>query len=174
MEWKKFKETLWGSKEETRSATADTSELSVANEYSNEIGTKVEIKNMNSLKSLEKAIDYEIMRQSKQIEKGESVIQETRHWDENKQVTISMRTKEGSADYRYFSDPDLPNMIIDDGGDATGLVILGTKAEKDLSVLDNPSNEEEKALFKSLESLKINIFLVFFFNLASLEGTFFK
>ena len=63
---------------------------------------------------LEKAIDYEIMRQSKQIEKGESVIQETRHWDENKQVTISMRTKEGSADYRYFSDPDLPNMIIDE------------------------------------------------------------
>ena len=88
--------------------------ISVANEDSNELGTKVEIKNMNSLKSLEKAIDYEIMRQSKQIEKGESVIQETRHWDENKQVTISMRTKEGSADYRYFSDPDLPNMIIDE------------------------------------------------------------
>ena len=69
--------------------------ISVANEDSDELGTKVEIKNMNSLKSLEKAIDYEIMRQSKQIEKGESVIQETRHWDENKQVTISMRTKEG-------------------------------------------------------------------------------
>ena len=62
--------------------------------------------------SLERAIDYEIKRQSSAIENGESVIQETRHWDENKQVTISMRSKEGSADYRYFSDPDLPNMIL--------------------------------------------------------------
>ena len=48
------------------------------------------------------------------VQDKESIIQETRHWDENKQVTLSMRTKEGSADYRYFSDPDLPNMVIND------------------------------------------------------------
>ena len=88
--------------------------ISVAEEGSDELGVKVEIKNMNSLKSLEKAIDYEILRQTKMVKDNESIIQETRHWDENKQVTLSMRTKEGSADYRYFSDPDLPNMVIDD------------------------------------------------------------
>ena len=48
------------------------------------------------------------------VQDKESIIQETRHWDENKQVTLSMRTKEGSADYRYFSDPDLPNMVINE------------------------------------------------------------
>ena len=88
--------------------------ISVAEEGSDELGVKVEIKNMNSLKSLEKAIDYEILRQTKMVQDKESIIQETRHWDENKQVTLSMRTKEGSADYRYFSDPDLPNMVINE------------------------------------------------------------
>ena len=88
--------------------------ISVAEEDSDELGVKVEIKNMNSLKSLEKAIDYEILRQTKMVQDKEPIIQETRHWDENKQVTLSMRTKEGSADYRYFSDPDLPNMVIND------------------------------------------------------------
>ena len=83
--------------------------ISVANEKDNELGVKVEIKNMNSLKSLERAINYEINRQSKLLEKNE-IIQETRHWNEKHEKTISMRTKEGSADYRYFSDPDIPNM----------------------------------------------------------------
>ena len=69
---------------------------------------------MNSLRSLERAIDYEIKRQSSAIENGESIIQETRHWDESKETTTSMRSKEGSADYRYFSDPDLPNMVLPD------------------------------------------------------------
>ena len=86
--------------------------ISVAPEDSNELGTKVEIKNMNSLRSLERAIDYEIQRQTKAVEDGVEIIQETRHWDENKEVTSTMRSKEGSADYRYFSDPDLPNMYI--------------------------------------------------------------
>jgi len=86
--------------------------ISVAPEDSNELGTKVEIKNMNSLRSLERAIDYEIQRQTKAVKDGVEIIQETRHWDENKEVTSPMRSKEGSADYRYFSDPDLPNMYI--------------------------------------------------------------
>ena len=67
---------------------------------------------MNSLRSLERAIDYEISRQTKAFLDGEEIIQETRHWDEAKELTSSMRSKEGSADYRYFSDPDLPNMIL--------------------------------------------------------------
>jgi aspartyl-tRNA(Asn)/glutamyl-tRNA(Gln) amidotransferase subunit B len=86
--------------------------ISVAHEGDKELGTKVEIKNMNSLKSLEKAIEYEISRQTKMLIDKENIIQETRHWDEKKEVTSSMRSKEGSADYRYFSDPDIPNMIL--------------------------------------------------------------
>ncbi|NJO44097.1 MAG: Asp-tRNA(Asn)/Glu-tRNA(Gln) amidotransferase subunit GatB [Cyanobacteria bacterium CRU_2_1] len=70
-------------------------------------GTKVEIKNMNSFSAIQKAIDYEIERQVEAVESGERIIQETRLWDESSQRTISMRTKEGSSDYRYFPEPDL-------------------------------------------------------------------
>ena len=70
-------------------------------------GTKVEIKNMNSFSAIQKAIDYEIQRQIKAYEAGEPVVQETRLWDEGKQLTRSMRSKEGASDYRYFPDPDL-------------------------------------------------------------------
>jgi len=73
-----------------------------------EFGTKVEIKNMNSFSAIQKAIDYEIQRQVKAIEAGEALVQETRLWEEGSQRTISMRTKEGSSDYRYFPEPDLP------------------------------------------------------------------
>ena len=72
-----------------------------------ELGTKVEVKNMNSLRSLGRAIDYEIERQIGAIEAGERIVQETRHWDEADGRTHSMRTKEGSSDYRYFPEPDL-------------------------------------------------------------------
>ncbi|WP_320666647.1 Asp-tRNA(Asn)/Glu-tRNA(Gln) amidotransferase subunit GatB [Prochlorococcus sp. MIT 1307] len=70
-------------------------------------GTKVEIKNMNSFSAIQKACEYEIQRQIKAYEAGESIKQETRLWDESKQLTKSMRSKEGSSDYRYFPDPDL-------------------------------------------------------------------
>ncbi|MCP9839184.1 Asp-tRNA(Asn)/Glu-tRNA(Gln) amidotransferase subunit GatB [Synechococcus sp. J7-Johnson] len=70
-------------------------------------GVKVEIKNMNSFSAIQKAIDHEIQRQIKAYESGEPVVQETRLWDEAKQLTRSMRIKEGSSDYRYFPEPDL-------------------------------------------------------------------
>jgi aspartyl-tRNA(Asn)/glutamyl-tRNA(Gln) amidotransferase subunit B len=70
-------------------------------------GVKVEIKNMNSFSAIQKAIDFEIARQIKAYESGEPVVQETRLWDEAKQLTKSMRSKEGASDYRYFPDPDL-------------------------------------------------------------------
>ncbi len=70
-------------------------------------GTKVEIKNMNSFSAIQKACDYEIQRQIRAYEGDELVVQETRLWDEGKQLTKSMRSKEGSSDYRYFPDPDL-------------------------------------------------------------------
>lgn len=70
-------------------------------------GTKVEIKNMNSFNAIQRAIEYEIDRQIQAIESGERIVQETRLWEEGAQRTISMRTKEGSSDYRYFPEPDL-------------------------------------------------------------------
>ena len=73
-----------------------------------EFGTKVEIKNMNSFNAIERAIDYEIDRQIQALETGETIVQETRLWDEGKQCTFSMRVKEGASDYRYFPEPDLP------------------------------------------------------------------
>jgi aspartyl-tRNA(Asn)/glutamyl-tRNA(Gln) amidotransferase subunit B len=73
-----------------------------------EFGTKVEIKNMNSFSAIQKAIDYEIDRQIEAIENGDRIVQETRLWEEGSQRTISMRSKEGSSDYRYFPEPDLP------------------------------------------------------------------
>ncbi|NJL99159.1 MAG: Asp-tRNA(Asn)/Glu-tRNA(Gln) amidotransferase subunit GatB [Synechococcaceae cyanobacterium SM2_3_2] len=72
-----------------------------------QFGTKVEIKNMNSFNAIQRAIDYEIKRQTKALESGEALVQETRLWDENTQRTTSMRKKEGSSDYRYFPEPDL-------------------------------------------------------------------
>ncbi|MDD5721296.1 MAG: Asp-tRNA(Asn)/Glu-tRNA(Gln) amidotransferase subunit GatB [Candidatus Pacebacteria bacterium] len=76
------------------------------------LGTKVEVKNLNSFRSVERAVKYEIDRMTELLDsgKGAEIVQETRGWDENKQKTFSQRKKEGSADYRYFPDPDLPKM----------------------------------------------------------------
>ena len=81
--------------------------ISVRPTINDPFGTKVEIKNMNSFSAIQKACEYEIKRQIKAYESGEEVKQETRLWDEGKQLTKSMRSKEGSSDYRYFPDPDL-------------------------------------------------------------------
>jgi len=76
------------------------------------LGTKVEIKNLNSFRIMEKAVEHEIQRQQELLERGEKIVQETRGWDDGKQSTFPQRTKEGSADYRYFPDPDLPSLRI--------------------------------------------------------------
>lgn len=74
------------------------------------LGTKTEVKNLNSFRVVEKAITYEIERQIKILEAGEKVMQETRGWDENAGKTFSQRVKESSHDYRYFPDPDIPKL----------------------------------------------------------------
>jgi len=77
------------------------------------LGTKTEIKNMNSFKALQRALAYEIERQAEVLEEGGRIVQETRTWDEGKGVTLSMRSKEEAHDYRYLPDPDLAPLVID-------------------------------------------------------------
>jgi len=88
--------------------------VSVRSAGTADLGTKVEVKNMNSFRSLERALEYEIGRQTAALVAGEQVIQETRHWDEEAGVTGSMRSKEESSDYRYFPEPDLVPIEITD------------------------------------------------------------
>lgn len=78
-----------------------------------EFGTKAEIKNLNSFRALQKAVEFEIERQMGVLESGGRVIQETRTWDEAKGITVSMRSKEQAHDYRYFPDPDLVPLVLD-------------------------------------------------------------
>lgn len=86
--------------------------VSIRPEGAEGLGTKVEVKNMNSFRSLERAVEYEIERQISVVEAGGELTQETRHWDEEAGVTHSMRIKEGSSDYRYFVEPDLAPMVM--------------------------------------------------------------
>ncbi len=72
------------------------------------LNNKVELKNLNSFKAVERGIDFEIKRQTAMIENGETWVQQTRGWDDNKQETVMQRTKENASDYRYFPDPDIP------------------------------------------------------------------
>ena len=88
--------------------------LSVRQAGSEEFGTRTEMKNLNSFKAIAKAINYEAKRQIDVIERGGKVVQETRRWDDNKDKSYAMRSKENAEDYRYFPEPDIPPIEIDD------------------------------------------------------------
>lgn len=78
------------------------------------LGTRTETKNLNSFKAVERAVEFEVARQSKLLENGEIIVQETRGWNEDKQETFSQRSKENAHDYRYFPDADLPPIVLDE------------------------------------------------------------
>ena len=88
--------------------------LSVREVGAKEFGTRTEMKNLNSFKAIARAIDGERERQIELLEEGKQVIQETRRWDDNKEYSYAMRSKEDAKDYRYFPDPDLPPIYISD------------------------------------------------------------
>jgi len=87
--------------------------LSVRPRGSSKLGTKSEIKNMNSFRAVFRGLSFEEERQKEAFLAGEEIVQETRHWDESRGITVGMRSKEEAQDYRYFPDPDLPPLAID-------------------------------------------------------------
>ncbi|UCF27743.1 MAG: Asp-tRNA(Asn)/Glu-tRNA(Gln) amidotransferase subunit GatB [Chloroflexota bacterium] len=87
--------------------------ISVRPAGSNELGTRVEVKNLNSFRALERSVDFEIKRQINELQSGRQVIQQTVGWDESLGMTIPQRTKEEEDDYRYFPEPDLPPLVLD-------------------------------------------------------------
>ena len=88
--------------------------ISVAKKGATELGKRAEIKNLNSFRSVERAAEYEFKRQVDILERGEEVVQETRGWNDDKQITISQRSKEDAQDYRYMPDPDIPPVVLTD------------------------------------------------------------
>jgi len=116
-------------------------EVNISLSKDDKLGTKVEIKNLNSFRAVEKSIDFEIQRQKNLLEKGEKVIQETRGWDADKEVTYSQRWKEEAQDYRYFPEPDLPILHVHSEKDEMGLFDLEELKKK---MPETPWQQKEK------------------------------
>jgi aspartyl-tRNA(Asn)/glutamyl-tRNA(Gln) amidotransferase subunit B len=126
---------------------------------SSKLGTRTEIKNLNSFRSVEKAAEYEIKRQIELLNKGIAITQETRGWDDDKQRTFSQRSKEDAHDYRYFPEPDVPPIILDDK------IINDIKIEMPPSVAwirDKFANLEieDSAIDTILNEMKVGEFMV--------------
>jgi aspartyl-tRNA(Asn)/glutamyl-tRNA(Gln) amidotransferase subunit B len=130
--------------------------ISLAEE--DKLGTKVEIKNIAKVQSLKEAVAIEIERQKKLLEKGEKIIQETRGYDEVKKITFSQRTKESAEDYRYFPEPDLPPLIVDEEI-KNSAIFIETPWEKRLRF-----KKEYELDFRTLDILVRHQFLAHFFE----------
>ncbi|QQR64952.1 Asp-tRNA(Asn)/Glu-tRNA(Gln) amidotransferase subunit GatB [Candidatus Kaiserbacteria bacterium] len=127
-------------------------EANISVSDSETFGTKVEVKNLNSFKSVEGAIAFEIKRQIDALERGEKLIQETRGWDEAKGKTFSQRVKESANDYRYFPDPDLPKL------DLTKSERLSlSRIEEHMPVLPSEKRLKYKNLGLTIEQTEIII-----------------
>lgn len=89
-------------------------DVNVSVSSTGDLGTRTETKNLNSFRSVERAVEYEVERQIELLEAGQKIVQETRGWDDDKQATFSQRSKEDAHDYRYMPDPDLPPVVLGD------------------------------------------------------------
>jgi len=114
--------------------------ISLREKGAEKFGTKVEIKNLNSFRVVEKSIDYEIKRQAQALEEGEKLVQETRGWDDASSTTFSQRLKEEAHDYRYFPEPDLPPL--------NNLVALSEQLKVEISELPAQKRERFKKEYK--------------------------
>lgn len=150
-------------------------EANISVSKSDVLGTKVEVKNLNSFRSVESAIAYEIDRQISVLDSGGTLVQETRGWDEQKQVTFTQRSKETAKDYRYFPDPDIPKLKLSEYDKFD-------KSRIDEMVLELP--EEKRLKYRHLglkdESIEVllsnnflNKYVTKIFNLANGDGTLF-
>jgi len=168
--------------------------VNVSVSKTDQLGTRTETKNLNSFRSVEKAIEYEIERQIELLEKDQKILQETRGWDDTKQRTFSQRTKEDAHDYRYFPDPDIPPIELTDDMINTvrdEMPVLPEEWRQRLSSLglDRPSMEllleadlddpqvsylaliEEVIADKDFAKALANFFVNFEIPLRSTEGT---
>ena len=125
-------------------------EVNISVSKTKKLGRKVEIKNLNSFKVVEKAVDFEIKRQTELLEEGKEVVQETRGWHDKKEITFSQRKKEEAHDYRYFPEPDLPPLHF------TPDYIEGIKAE--LPELPEQKRERFKKEY-GLDNAAVEIFV---------------
>jgi len=126
-------------------------EVNISISKGEKLGTKVEIKNLNSFKVVEKAVDFEIARQEEVLNSGEKVVQETRGWHDKKEITFSQREKEEAHDYRYFPEPDLPPMHFN--GDYIEII------KSDLPELPEQKRERFKKEF-GLDDASVEFFVV--------------
>lgn len=127
--------------------------ISVAAKGASSFGTKVEVKNLNSFRSVERAIAYELKRQSELLDDGGKVVQETRGWDEARGVTYGQREKESAHDYRYFPEPDLPKLKISEIPDFQNLELpeLPWQKRKRLSQLNFLQTQDVEQLVGNIE-----------------------
>ncbi len=144
-------------------------EANISLSDSDKLGTKVEVKNLNSFKAVEQAIEYEIRRQRELLERGEAVSQETRGWDEQKGKTYAQRAKETANDYRYFPDPDLPKMDLGEMPEFAPAILAA-------SLPDLPEKKREKYSYLGLPSSQIEIIIAdkdldrYFADMAAIDG----
>lgn len=144
-------------------------EANISVSDTDKLGVKVEVKNLNSFRAMEQAIDYEISRQSEILSKNGSIAQETRGWDEAKSKTFVQRSKESAMDYRYFPDPDIPKFVLSDIPQFSSQVL-----KKELPLLPEETRLKLTELGLSGQQIETIIYdkdaLAFFFGAFSLDG----
>jgi aspartyl-tRNA(Asn)/glutamyl-tRNA(Gln) amidotransferase subunit B len=134
-------------------------DVNVSVSQTDELGTRTESKNLNSFKSVEKSVEYEVDRQIELLEKGQKINQETRGWDDAKQKTFLQRTKEDADDYRYMPDPDLPPVVLEESFISeikAKMPVMPEAWREHLSELGLDSSQTETLLEAEVEDEKID------------------